>query len=96
MISPLFRSDLWKPATYEVDGVIHYCVPNMPGVVPRTSTYALTNATFKYGSMIAQMGVEEAIAKDPSLYLGLNVYGGKVTYEPVASSLGLPFEPYKL
>ena len=50
--------------TYEVDGVIHYCVPNMPGVVPRTSTYALTNVTLKYGSMIAAMGVEDAIAKN--------------------------------
>jgi alanine dehydrogenase len=84
-----------KP-TFEVNGVIHYCVPNMPGVVSRTSTYALTNATFKYGSMLAQMGVEDAITKDPALFKGLNVYGGKVTYEPVASSLGLEYKPYKI
>jgi len=80
---------------YEVNGVIHYCVPNMPGVVARTSTYALTNATFKYGSMLAQMGVEDAIAKDPALFKGLNVYGGHVTYEPVARSLNLEYKPYR-
>lgn len=81
--------------TYEVDGVIHYCVPNMPGVVSRTSTYALTNTTLKYASMIAAMGVEEAIAKDKALFGGLNVYGGHVCYEPVAKSLGLEYKPYR-
>lgn len=81
--------------TYEVDGVIHYCVPNMPGVVARTSTYALTSATFKYASMLASMGVEDAIAKDPALFKGLNVYGGSVTYEPVAKDLGMPYKPYR-
>jgi alanine dehydrogenase len=80
---------------YDVNGVIHYCVPNMPGVVARTSTYALTNATFKYGSMIAQMGVEDSIAKDAALFKGLNVYGGHVTYEPVARSLNLEYKPYR-
>jgi alanine dehydrogenase len=80
---------------YEVNGVIHYCVPNMPGVVARTSTYALTNATFKYGSMLAQMGVEDAIAKDKALFKGLNVYGGYVTYEPVARSLNMDYKPYR-
>lgn len=82
--------------TYEVDGVIHYCVPNMPGVVARTSTYALTNATFRYASMLARLGVEEAIAKDPALYLGLNVYGGYVAYEPVARDLGMEYRPFRL
>jgi alanine dehydrogenase len=81
--------------TYEVDGVIHYCVPNMPGVVPRTSTYALTNATLKYASMLAGMGVEEAIAKDKHLFKGLNVYNGYVCYEPVAKDLGLEYRAYK-
>lgn len=80
--------------TYEVDGVIHYCVPNMPGVVARTSTYALTSATIKYASMLAAMGVEDAIAKDSSLFKGLNVYGGGVCYEPVAKDLGMPYKPY--
>ncbi|MFN7454861.1 MAG: alanine dehydrogenase [Pseudobdellovibrionaceae bacterium] len=81
--------------TYEVDGVIHYCVPNMPGVVSRTSTYALTNTTLKYASMLAAMGVEEAIAKDKALFHGLNVYNGAITYEPVAKSLGMDFKPYR-
>jgi alanine dehydrogenase len=81
--------------TYEIDGVIHYCVPNMPGVVARTSTYALTSATIKYASMLAQMGVEDAIAKDPALFKGLNCYGGSVCYEPVAKDLGMPYKAYR-
>lgn len=81
--------------TYEVDGVIHYCVPNMPGVVPRTSTYALTNMTLKYGSMIASMGVEDAVAKDAALLKGINVYNGYVCYEPVAHDLHMEFRAYK-
>jgi len=82
--------------TYEVDGVIHYCVPNMPGVVPRTSTYALTNVTLKYASMLAAMGVEEACARDKALYKGVNVYGGYVAYEPVARDLQMEYRPFKL
>lgn len=81
---------------YEIDGVIHYCVPNMPGAVARTSTYALNNATYKYCSMLAQMGVEDAIAKDKALYHGLNVYGGYVSYEPVARDLDMEYRPYKI
>lgn len=80
--------------TYEVNGVIHYCVPNMPGVVARTSTYALTNATMKYGSMIASMGLEEAVAKEPGLMEGVNVYGGYVTYQAVAQDLGLEYRSF--
>lgn len=82
--------------TYEVDGVIHYCVPNMPGAVARTSTYALNNATYKYCSMLARMGVEDAIAKDKALYPGLNVYGGYVAYEPVARDLEMEYRPFKI
>ncbi len=82
--------------TFDIDGVIHYCVPNMPGVVARTSTYALTNATMRYASMIAQMGVEDAIQKDPALYKGLNVYGGYVSYEPVAKDLNLEYRPFSI
>jgi alanine dehydrogenase len=82
--------------TYEVDGVIHYCVPNMPGVVARTSTYALTNSTFKYASMLAQMGVEDAVAKDPALYKGLNTYGGYVSYQPVAIDLEMEYRPFAI
>lgn len=81
--------------TYEVDGVIHYCVPNMPGAVPKTSTYALTNVTAKYGSMLAAMGVEDAIAKSPALFKGLNVYNGYVCYEPVARDLHMEYRAYK-
>lgn len=81
--------------TYDVNGVIHYCVPNMPGVVARTSTYALTNRTFKYASMLAQMGVEDAIAKDKALFKGLNVYAGYVSYEPVARDLKMEYRPYR-
>lgn len=81
---------------YEVDGVIHYCVPNMPGVVSRTSTYALTNVTFKYASIIAAMGVEEAVTRYPALMKGLNVYDGYVCYEPVARDLGMEYRPFRL
>ncbi len=80
--------------TYEVNGVIHYCVPNMPGVVARTSTYALTNVTFKYASIIAKMGLESAVRAFPLLEKGVNVYGGSVTYEAVASDLGLEYTPF--
>jgi alanine dehydrogenase len=82
--------------TYEVDGVIHYCVPNMPGVVPRTSTYALTNVTLKYASMLAALGVEEACARDKALFKGVNVYDGSVVYEPVARDLQMEYKPFKL
>lgn len=81
--------------TYEIDGVIHYCVPNMPGVVSRTSTYALTNTTLKYASMLAAMGVEDAVAKDKALMKGLNVYNGYVCYEPVARDLEMEYKPYR-
>ena len=80
--------------TFEIGGVIHYCVPNMPGVVARTSTYALTNVTFRYASDIARMGLEQAVAGNPLLAKGVNVYGGSVTYEPVANDLGMEYKPY--
>jgi alanine dehydrogenase len=76
--------------TYEVDGVLHYCVANMPGAVPITSTYALTNATLPYVLLLAEHGVESAIARDPGLRLGVNVAGGHVTHPAVATSLDLP------
>ncbi|MGE3973965.1 MAG: alanine dehydrogenase [Bdellovibrionales bacterium] len=83
-----------KNPTYEVDGVIHYCVPNMPGVVSRTSTYALTNVTFKYASILAQKGMETAVAQDKALMKGVNVYGGYVCYEPVARDLDMEYRPF--
>ena len=76
--------------TYEVDGVIHYCVANMPGAVPRTSTFALTNATLAYVLRIADAGFHDAAAADPSLRAGVNLHAGQVTHEAVARSQGLP------
>ncbi len=82
--------------TYMVDGVIHYAVPNMPGAVPRTSTYALTNVTMKYALSIANLGWRQACAKESALYKGINIHGGKVAYKQVADDLGLPYEAVKL
>lgn len=79
--------------TFEVDGVVHYCVANMPGAVPRTSTYALTNVTLKYARMIAKNGVERSISADPALKLGVNIYKGELVYEQVARDLELPYTP---
>lgn len=79
--------------TFEVGGVIHYCVPNMPGVVSRTSTYALTNSTLYYATRIANLGLEEALIENPLLKTGVNVYVGEVCYEPVAQDLGLKYTP---
>ena len=79
--------------TYEVSGVIHYGVANMPGAVPMTSTFALTNATRPYGRKIADLGLEAAIKSDVALARGLNTYGGHVTYEAVARDLGYDYVP---
>jgi alanine dehydrogenase len=79
--------------TYEVDGITHYCVANMPGAVPITSTYALTNATMPYVLKLAELGVQAALATDPGFMQGLNVCAGKLTYEPVANGQGLEFTP---
>jgi alanine dehydrogenase len=72
--------------SYVVDGVVHYCVTNMPGAVPHTSTLALTNSTFPYLMRIASLGAREALKKDPGLAEGLNTFQGKVTYRGVAES----------
>jgi alanine dehydrogenase len=77
--------------TYLVDGVIHYCVANMPGGVPRTSTFALNNATLPYVQMIADEGPKAALTRDPHLRAGLNLAAGKVTHRAVAGALGLKF-----
>jgi alanine dehydrogenase len=79
--------------TYEVDGITHYCVTNMPGAVPVTSTYALTNATMPYVLHLASAGVAAAVAESRGLRLGVNVAGGQVTYEPVAEATRLPYLP---
>jgi len=78
---------------YEVDGVVHYGVANMPGGVPRTSTLALTNATFPYAQRLARAGWRQACAADPALALGLNVVHGKVVYPGVAEAFGLELTP---
>jgi alanine dehydrogenase len=79
--------------TYEVDGITHYCVTNMPGAVPITSTFALTNATLPYVNHLAAVGVVEAARTSPGLTKGVNVAGGAVTYAPVAEATGLPYVP---
>jgi alanine dehydrogenase len=79
--------------TFEVDGIIHYCVTNMPGAVPITSTYALTNATLPYVLALADLGVAEAARRDRGLELGVNVAGGKVTHPAVAEGVGAEYTP---
>ena len=78
---------------YEVDGIIHYCVANMPGAVARTSAFALNNATLPFALKIANLGAEEAMRQDPHLANGLNVSGGKIRHEAVAEALDLAYEP---
>jgi alanine dehydrogenase len=76
---------------YEQHGVIHYAVGNMPGAVPHTSTYALTNATLPYIQEVALHGAAAAARRDPAMVLGVNTVAGSVTSEPVAEFLGVPF-----
>jgi alanine dehydrogenase len=78
---------------FEVDGIVHYCVSNMPGAVPVTSTYALTNVTLPYAELIADHGIREAIARSRALARGVNVFEGKLTYEAVAEAHGLDYSP---
>src|SRR5947208_1145879 len=89
-----------KPTThsdpaYVVDGVVHYCVTNMPGAVPHTSTLALTNATFPYVMKLAALGAEKAIKADPGIREGVNTFQGHLTYSAVAESQRKPFKPVK-
>lgn len=77
--------------TYVVNGVVHYCVANMPGAVPRTSTFALNNATLPYALMIANLGYKEAMRRDRCLLQGLNICHGKITYKAVAEALNQPY-----
>jgi alanine dehydrogenase len=79
--------------TYYIEDVLHYCVANMPGAVPRTSTFALTNATLPYALKLANKGFIDAISSDPGLKAGVNTYGGKLTYEAVALAQGLDYTP---
>jgi alanine dehydrogenase len=86
------RPTTHENATYVVEGVVHYGVANMPGAVPRTSTLALTNATFPYARTLARKGWKGACSQDRALAMGLNVVVGKVVYPGVAEAFGLPLE----
>jgi alanine dehydrogenase len=77
-----------------VDGVVHYCVANMPGAVPRTSTFALSNATRPFVLALADMGIRNALNSDEHLRNGLNIHDGAVTCRAVAEAQGLPYTPF--
>jgi alanine dehydrogenase len=87
------RATTHSDPVYVVDGVTHYCVSNMPGAVPITSTFALTNVTLPYVEAIADLGLREALARDPALARGVNAMDGKLTYEAVAEAHGLEYSP---
>jgi len=90
------RATTYAEPTYEVDDVVHYCVANMPGGVPKTSTYALNNVTLPFALRLADRGVRQALLNDEHLRNGLNVHQGKVTYKPVADDLGYDYvDPVK-
>jgi alanine dehydrogenase len=80
---------------YEVEGVVHYCVANMPGAVPRSSTYALSNSTMPYTLALADKGVFGAAKDDRGLLLGVNTHDGHITCEPVAESQGRAYRPFE-
>ena len=79
--------------TYVVHDVVHYCVGNMPGAVPHTSTYALTNLTLPFALTLAEQGLKESVMADPALAQGVNTYAGSCTYEPVCEALDLEYTP---
>jgi alanine dehydrogenase len=79
---------------FEIDGVIHYCVANMPGAVARTSAFALNNATLPFAIRLANLGAEAAMRADVHLAAGLNVSGSKIRHAAVAEALDLPFEEW--
>lgn len=90
-----------KPTTHEeptfvVDGVVHYCVANMPGAVPRTSTFALTNVTLNYARTLARLGAKRAVMENPALATAANCLGGKLTCEPVAEAFGMEYVAPKI
>jgi len=87
------RATTHADPTFVVDGVIHYCVANMPGAVPRTSTFALTNATLPYVRALADLGWQAALKRDPGLAAGLNVHAGEISHEVVARALGFGARP---
>ena len=90
------RPTTHEDPVYTVDGIVHYCVANIPGAVSHTSTLALTNATLRYALALADKGWQQACRDDHALYLGLNVVDGKVTFKAVAEAFGMKFEPMEL
>src|SRR5205823_5638026 len=89
------RPTTHQQPTYVVDGVVHYCVTNMPGAVGRTSTIALCNATLPYALKIASRGYEKAATEDPGFGEGINLVGGRVTNSAVAESLHMQYQPMR-
>ena len=87
------RPTTHEEPTYVEEGIVHYCVTNMPGAVPRTSTMALTNATLPYVLQIANLGYEKAMKENPAIAKGMNVIKGEVVHKAVAESVGLPYVP---
>jgi alanine dehydrogenase len=92
-ISPTSRPTSHARPVYTEEGVIHYCVPNIPGSVPMTSTYALTNVTLPYCRALARPDLAAALRADPALALGVNTWDGHITCRPVAQAFGAPFTP---
>ncbi len=90
------RPTTHEDPVYTIDGIVHYCVANIPGAVSHTSTLALTNATLRYALALADKGWQQACRDDRSLYLGLNVVDGKVTFKAVAEAFGLKYEAVEL
>ena len=87
------RPTTHREPIYVDEDVVHYCVTNMPAIVPNTSTYALTNSTLSYGLQLANRGFPQALARDKALAKGLNTYGGKITHEGVANAFNRPWTP---
>lgn len=87
------RATTHTEPVYEIDGIIHYCVANIPGAVPKTSTMALTNATFPYALQIADKGWKIAMKENREILHGANIILGKVTYPAVAEAFGMPYYP---
>ncbi|HCN04320.1 MAG TPA: alanine dehydrogenase, partial [Bacteroidetes bacterium] len=90
------RATTHQEPTYVVDGVVHYCVANMPGAVPYTSTIALTNATLPYAVQLANLGWKNAVRANAELAPGVNVVDGKIVYEAVAEAFGMPYTPLEV
>ncbi len=90
------RPTTHQEPTYLVDGVVHYCVANMPGAVPRTSTFALNNATLPYIIALADSGYKPALLSNPDLLHGLNVHHGHITHEAVARDLNYEYQPAEI